>query len=33
VFEVTEKASAMIKDFLKDREEAPSIRLMLAQGG
>jgi Fe-S cluster assembly iron-binding protein IscA len=33
VFEVTEKASAMIKDFLKDREKMPSIRLMLTQGG
>jgi Fe-S cluster assembly iron-binding protein IscA len=33
VLEVTEKASAMIKDFLKDREEIPAIRLMLAQGG
>ena len=33
MFEVTEKASEMIKDFLKDREELPAIRLMLAQGG
>ena len=33
MFEVTEKASLMIKDFLKDREELPTIRLMLAQGG
>jgi len=33
VFEVTEKASDMIKNFLKDREELPAIRLMLANGG
>lgn len=33
MFEVTEKASDMIKNFLKDREELPAIRLMLAQGG
>jgi len=33
VFEITEKASDMIKDFLKDKEEVPAIRLMLAQGG
>jgi len=32
VFEVTEKASAMIKSFLKDREEFPAIRLMLSGG-
>lgn len=33
MFEVTEKAHEMIKDFLKDREEMPSIRIMLSQGG
>ena len=33
MFEVTEKASDMIKNFLKDRENLPAIRLMLAQGG
>ena len=33
MLEVTEKASDMIKDFLKDRKEVPAIRLMLAQGG
>jgi Fe-S cluster assembly iron-binding protein IscA len=33
VFEVTEKASTMIKEFLKDRENIPAIRLMLTQGG
>lgn len=33
MFEVTEKASDMIKDFLKDKDELPPIRLMLSQGG
>ena len=33
MFEVTEKASDMIKDFLKDRDEIPHIRIMLSQGG
>ena len=33
MFEVTEKASDMIKDFLKDKEEFSPIRLMLSQGG
>jgi iron-sulfur cluster assembly protein len=33
VFEITEKASDMIKDFLKDREESPSVRLTLIEGG
>ena len=33
MFEVTEKASEMIKEFLKDKEEVPAIRLMLSQGG
>ena len=33
MFEVTEKASDMIKDFLKDKDEFPPIRLMLSQGG
>jgi Fe-S cluster assembly iron-binding protein IscA len=33
MFQVTEKASAMIKDFFKDKEEVPSIRIMLNQGG
>lgn len=31
--QITEKASEMIKLYLKDREEAPSIRLMLNEGG
>ncbi len=33
MLEVTEKATEMIKDFLKDKEEIPSIRIMLSQGG
>jgi len=33
MLEVTEKASEMIKDFLKDREEIPAIRIMLSGGG
>jgi Fe-S cluster assembly iron-binding protein IscA len=33
MFEVTEKASEMLKDFLKDREDSPAIRIMLSQGG
>jgi Fe-S cluster assembly iron-binding protein IscA len=33
MLEVTEKASEMIKDFLKDRDEIPAIRIMLSQGG
>jgi Fe-S cluster assembly iron-binding protein IscA len=33
MFEVTEKATEMIKDFLKDKEEIPHIRIMVAGGG
>jgi Fe-S cluster assembly iron-binding protein IscA len=33
MLEVTEKATEMIKEFLKDRETFPSIRIMLSQGG
>jgi len=33
MFEVTEKATEMIKEFLKDRDEIPAIRIMLSQGG
>ena len=33
MFEVTEKASEMIKEFLKDKEDALSIRIILSQGG
>lgn len=33
MLEVSQKASDMIKDFLKDREEVPAIRIMLSQGG
>jgi hypothetical protein len=30
---VSEKADDMIKDFLKDKEDNPSIRIFLSQGG
>lgn len=33
MFEVTEKASEMIKEFLKEKKEIPHIRIMLSQGG
>jgi hypothetical protein len=33
MFEVTDKAVEMIKDFLKDRDVVPPIRVMLSQGG
>ena len=33
MLEVTEKANEMIKEFLKDRDEIPAIRIMLSQGG
>ena len=33
MFEVSEKASAMIKESLKDREEVPAIRVLLNEGG
>lgn len=33
MFQVTENASAIIKDFFRDKEEAPSIRIMLNHGG
>jgi Fe-S cluster assembly iron-binding protein IscA len=33
MFEVTEKATEMINEFLKDREDPTYIRLFLSQGG
>ena len=33
MFEVTPKAGEMIKDYLKDHEELPSIRILLNSGG
>ena len=33
MFEVTEKASEMIKEFLKDRDMVPHIRILLSSGG
>ncbi len=33
MFSVSEKASEMIKEFLKNRPEAPSIRVVMQEGG
>jgi Fe-S cluster assembly iron-binding protein IscA len=33
MFSVSEKASEMIKEFLKNRAEAPSIRVLMQEGG
>ena len=33
MFQVTEKANEMIKDYLKDQEALPSIRIFLNPGG
>ncbi len=33
MFEVTPKAHEMVKEFLKDREDIPPIRIVLSQGG
>ena len=33
MFSVTEKASEMIKEFLKSRTETPSIRVLMQEGG
>jgi len=33
MFQVTEKATEMIKEFLKDNEDIPHIRIMMAGGG
>jgi iron-sulfur cluster assembly protein len=33
MLEITEKASEMIKDFLKDKDDIQAIRIMLSQGG
>jgi Fe-S cluster assembly iron-binding protein IscA len=33
MFNVSEKASEMIKDFLKGKEEDSNIRVFLSQGG
>jgi len=32
MFEVTEKAIEMIKEYLKSRTEAPSIRILMQAG-
>ena len=33
MFSVSEKASEMIKEFLKSRNDAPSIRVLMQEGG
>ena len=33
MFQVTEKATEKIKEYFKDREMIPSIRIILSQGG
>lgn len=33
MFEVSEKASEMIKESLKDREKIPLIRIFFSEGG
>lgn len=33
MFTVSAKASEMIKDFLKNRDDAPSIRVLMQEGG
>jgi hypothetical protein len=33
MFEVTEKANELIKEYLKDKEEDHFIRVALSQGG
>ncbi len=33
MFQVTEKATEKLKEYFKDRETVPSIRIVLSQGG
>ncbi len=33
MFEVTEKATEVIKDFLNQKQETGSIRILLSKGG
>ncbi len=33
MIEISDKAIEMLKDYFKDREEIPSIRLLLNEGG
>lgn len=33
MFEVSEKAGEMMKEYFKDRDETASIRIMLNEGG
>jgi hypothetical protein len=33
MFQVSEKATEKIKEYFKDKETVPSIRIILSQGG
>ena len=33
MFEVSDKASEMITEYFKDKNEVPSVRIVLDQGG
>ena len=33
MFQVSDKASEVMKEYFKDREEAPSIKVVLNEGG
>ena len=33
MFQITQKAAEMMKDYFKERDQTPSIRIMLSQGG
>jgi hypothetical protein len=33
MFQISEKASEMIREHFKDREKVPPIRIVLSQGG
>ena len=33
MFEISDKASEMLKEYFKDKEDMPSIRLVLNEGG
>ncbi len=33
MFELSDKASEMLKEYFKDQEDLPAIRLVLTEGG
>jgi Fe-S cluster assembly iron-binding protein IscA len=33
MFQISEKAATMMKDYFKEQNQAASIRIMLSQGG